>query len=326
MSIRTFARGVVLSLLVAGAGCQVSGPQPVTRGEPVLWEPTVDEPLRLTPATSAQRRSADRLQVLSFNMQHRDRPEQLAAMAQRLRNVEGTPDFILCQEVLFKRSKWRGAENTAAVLADELGLYVRGTKRKENREGVAIISRYAFEYYDELHLKARTPLFLLGFRRVSVMGEFQVPDLGRVRVVAVHFAHWPTEGHVRRRQLDETLAWVAERQRHEPADVTVLGGDFNMTPGAREFAPLANPVVNRGLVWLDLNGSDPTRGSFGKPTKRIDYIFVAAPGLDAEFHGESLLFLDGLWRQDGSGRFVLSDHVPVRHEYSFRPPAVAQTR
>ncbi len=88
---------------------------------------------------------ADRLSVLSFNMQHRDKPAQLAVMAERLRSdLAEMPDFILCQEVLFQRPPHKSHDNTATVLAEALGYYCHGTKRKSDREGVAIISRHPF--------------------------------------------------------------------------------------------------------------------------------------------------------------------------------------
>ncbi len=311
-----------LALAVVGLGCQSQSPIHVSGSQeplPVLWDPTADEPpsVRTTVPVVGQVTAAQRLAVLTFNMQHRDRPVELAAIARYLRDVEGVPDFILCQEVLFGRTKWQGLDNTAAVLADQLGCWTRGTNRRENREGVSIISRHPFVFYDERHLKARTSSLWLGFPRVSVMGEFIVPGIGRVRVVSTHLAYQPWEGHVRRKQLNETLAWVAEREAWIPADVTIFGGDFNLRPGAPEFDPLADPRITGRLRFMDSNTDRPTlRGLLGKPVKRVDYIFVSAPGSDVRFLGERLLFADGLWHTDGSRRFHPSDHLPVLHEYA----------
>jgi endonuclease/exonuclease/phosphatase family metal-dependent hydrolase len=263
----------------------------------------------------------ERLSVLSFNMQHKDKPQQLAVMADRLSaDAPRLPDFILCQEVLFKRARRKGRDNTAAVLADELGYFCRGTKRTSDREGVAIVSRYPFVHYESKHLKARTAAFLLGFRRVSVMGEFMVPDVGRVRVVSVHFAYQAFEHHVRRKQLTETLEWIAARQREVPAELTILGGDFNIEPHRSELAPMWDRGVTGDLRFSDFNGGEPTRGPKGRPNVRIDYIFVAASGCNLRMMGERLLFGHTLPRRNGSGRFWLSDHLPVLHEYAIGPP------
>ena len=316
-----------LTLAAVGLGCQSQNAVHVSGSQdplPVLWDPTTDAPTADGSTLAAVSTSAHNLAVLTFNMQHRDRPAELAAMARYLGDVEGIPDFILCQEVLFKRTKWQGFDNTAAVLADELGCYVEGTNRRGNREGVAIVSRHPFVFYDERHLKARTSSLWMGFPRVSVLGEFIVPGVGRVRVVSTHLAYQPWEGHIRRKQLNETLAWMAEREALRPAVVTIFGGDFNLRPGAPEFAPLADPRITGRLRFMDSNTDRPTlRGFGGKPVKRVDYIFVSAPGADVRFLGERLLFPDGLWHTDGSSRFHPSDHLPVLHEYAMSGQSIA---
>jgi endonuclease/exonuclease/phosphatase family metal-dependent hydrolase len=339
------------AVLALGAGCHfelytespspwpheaesvVSGPltTDTTPGFGAAIVPAVGAPiLAATPATDAGHgvftgTGGKRLAVLSFNMQHKDQPQQLAAMADQLgADVPRLPDFILCQEVLFKRARHKGQDNTAAVLADELGYHCRGTKRTSDREGVAIVSRYPFDHYESKHLKARTAAFLLGFRRVSVMGEFLVPDVGRVRVVSVHFAYQSFEHHVRRKQLTETLEWIADRQAEVPAELTVLGGDFNIEPHWSELKPMWDTELTGGLRFSDWNGDDPTRGPKGNPNVRIDYIFVAASGCNLRMMGEKLLFGEKLRRRNGSGRFWLSDHLAVLHEYAIgRPPTLA---
>ncbi|MHC4770008.1 MAG: endonuclease/exonuclease/phosphatase family protein, partial [Planctomycetota bacterium] len=187
-----------------------------------------------------------------------------------------------------------------------------------------IVSRYPFVHYESKHLKARTAPFLLGFRRVSVMGEFQVPDVGRVRVVSVHFAYQSFEHHVRRKQLTETLEWIAARQAEVPAQVTILGGDFNIEPHWTELSPMWDTELTGDLRFSDWNGDAPTRGPKGNPNVRIDYIFVAASGCNLRMMGEKLLFGRKLRRRNGSGRFWLSDHLGVLHEYSIdRSPTLA---
>jgi endonuclease/exonuclease/phosphatase family metal-dependent hydrolase len=257
------------------------------------------------------------LDVLSYNMKHKDRPAELAVVADALReDLDRLPDFILCQEVVFKRSTRKGQADTAAVLADELGYHCRGTKRTSDREGVAIISRYPFEHYDARQLKSRTAGLLLGFRRVSAMGEFQVPGVGRVRVVTVHFAYQNHEHHVRRKQLTETLQWIAEREQEAPANLTILGGDFNIQPHWSELAVLWDEEITGGLKYSDFNGRGPTRGPLGRPNARIDYIFLAASGCDVRMLGEQLLFGERLPHDGGRGTFWLSDHLLVLHEYA----------
>ncbi|MCI0362368.1 MAG: endonuclease/exonuclease/phosphatase family protein [Phycisphaerales bacterium] len=320
---------LILSALVAlGAGCNstpetssyvaLSAAAPANRAD----DPSVaDDGKTIAP----------RLSVLSFNLEHRDQPEQLAILAKRLRSdLAQVPQFILLQEVLFKRPKRKGQDNTAAALAEQLGYHCQGTKRTSDREGIAILSSYPFAYYDAITLKAQTSRLLLGFNRVSVMGEFLLPQIGRVRVVNVHFTNWGFERHIRIQQLRETLEWMDDRESKVHADVTIFGGDFNMPPDGSEASLITEANQSEEWEFLDHNSSQFTRGSPGNPTMRVDYLFVSAPDHRVRMVGEEqLLWQNGLLAKPGkeSSRFWLSDHLPVLHEYSFRQtvlPAVAQ--
>jgi endonuclease/exonuclease/phosphatase family metal-dependent hydrolase len=273
---------------------------------------------------------ANRLSVLTFNMWHKDKPHELQAMAERLHSdLAELPDFIMLQEVMFNRSRPKDdpRDSTAAVLADQLGYHCYGTKRTSDREGIAIISRYPFEYYGERHLEAQTSPLLLGFRRVSVMGEFLVPGAGRVRIVNVHFTNWGFEAHVRAKQLQETLVWMAQREQEVPADITFLGGDFNMRPTWDEMQLITDAQFDPLLQLQSFNDDKlPTKGSPGNPRHRIDYIFVCAPnaGRQLALIQERSLWAKGMEPLDGSRTIKLSDHVPLLHEYRvIQPPALA---
>jgi endonuclease/exonuclease/phosphatase family metal-dependent hydrolase len=255
------------------------------------------------------------LQVMTINLWHKDRPHELKVMGNYLRtSLDRLPDFILCQEIVFDRSDDELSSDTAMVLARQLGLHSKGTQRKSDREGVAIISRYPFLYYDELHLKSQTSRLLLGFNRVSVMGEFFVPKIGRVRVVNVHFTNWKFEHHIRAKQLAQTMRWIEERQAKVHAAVTFFGGDFNAERHWNEMKPLDEIDAKGALMYEDFNTTDPSMGKPGKPNRRIDFIFVAGGRLD--FVGEKILFKDRLI--DGDSDFYLSDHVAVLHHYNLK--------
>jgi endonuclease/exonuclease/phosphatase family metal-dependent hydrolase len=275
--------------------------------------------VQLTQLTSlAQER--DSLSVMSFNMWHKDRPDQLKTMANQLRvDLKQLPDFVLCQEVVFGRG---GAEdNTAAVLGNQLGYYCRGTRRTSDREGIAIISRYPFVYYADRHLKAQTSRLLFGFNRVSVMGEFMVPGIGRVRVVDVHLTNWAFEHHIRRKQLQETLAWISEREAQVPAAVTILGGDFNSKSHWDEMKQISAADSTGRVRFMNFNSNLPSMGSLGNPKKRIDHIFVSAARGAVQLVQEELFWKEGL--RNGSSRFYVSDHLCLLHVYSFRNTGVA---
>ena len=256
----------------------------------------------------------DRLSVMSFNMEHRDRPKELAVMANHLRSdAAETPDFILLQEVVFARSRIAGEENTAAVLANELGYYSRGTQRSSDREGIAIVSRYPFLYYASRELSHQTSGLLLGFKRVSVMGEFNVPQIGRVRVVDVHLTNWDFDAHVRRKQLEETLIWAGQRQKDSPCDLVVFGGDFNITADSDDLDMMRNTALTGGIEYRSYNNERTnTRGG-----KRVDYIYVATPAdrSNLSYINEQMMWTDGLTFSSTGSHFQLSDHLPVLQEY-----------
>jgi len=267
------------------------------------------------PAPLAGRGLTDRLSVLSFNTEHRTKAWEREVVARHLQSdLSETPDFVLLQEVMFHGGG--GDRNTADELAKLLNYHVQATKRTSDSEGVAILSRYPFEFYAEKHLKNQTNELLFGFQRVSVMGEFFVPGIGRVRVVNVHLTNWGFEAHVRSAQIKETMRWIVQRELEQPADVTILGGDFNMEPDSKEYGLIANAELTAPLRFEDYNGTEPTRGSPGNPRYRIDYIFVATPGADLRSLGEQRLFTAGLPKNNGKSKFFPSDHVPVLHEFA----------
>ena len=327
--LRTISRVIVLAVMTLPvgllSGCHGGGKQTLNASSLNLKNASApDAALGATDWTGSMGENlTDQISVLSFNMQHRDRPNELTAIAAHFQNeLPEVPDFILLQEVRFKRSSAGEIENsTAAALARQLGHHVQGTKRTSDREGVAIVSRYPFVHYEALHMKTQTSRLLLGFRRVSVMGEFLVPDVGRVRVVNVHFTNWGFERRVRRKQLKETLEWMAQRQAEVPADVIFLGGDFNAQPDGDELDLLDDQTLTGGLQFHNFNDINAlTKGSRrGNVKKRIDYIFVATPSYKPELIDEEILWRQGLAHHGSNRRFYPSDHLPVLHAYALQP-------
>ena len=70
------------------------------------------------------------------------------------------------------------------------------------------------------YIGARDALLSGGFPRVSVMGEFSIQGIGRVRVVSIHLTQRLSQSEIRRQQLKETLDWMnappATPQRANP--------------------------------------------------------------------------------------------------------------
>jgi endonuclease/exonuclease/phosphatase family metal-dependent hydrolase len=256
--------------------------------------------------------------VLTFNMKHRDVPLQLDAAARYLKTqFQDLPDFILCQEVVFDRPKSRGAPDTASALAEHLGYQSRGDARDGGHEGLAILSRHPFEYYDHLHLQSRDGLLSGGFPRVSVMAEFTIPD-GKVRVVNVHLTQRQSQHDIRAAQLQETLRWMDARQREVPADIIVLGGDFNIEPQWNRLPQLIESSAAEGddVKFLDFNSTESTSGNVGDPRQRVDYIFIAGVDRKVSSLGEAILWREGVPTVDGAARFWPSDHLPLLHVFT----------
>jgi endonuclease/exonuclease/phosphatase family metal-dependent hydrolase len=280
-------------------------------------------PIQRVPRSPAARAPAPRgLGVMTVNLEHRDKPEQLKTVAEHLKaEPAGAPDFIFCQEVVFGRG---GKENsTAAVLADYLGYHVRGTKRTSDHEGIAIVSKYPIEFYDSINLKSQTSRFILGFRRVSTMAETTVPGIGRVRLVNLHLTNWGFERRVRTNQLRETLQWAAAREKKAPAAITFLAGDFNADPNTDEMKLVKDQTLTGPLAFKDWNTTTPSKGPNGDPDRRIDYIFVSArPAVSLK--SERLMWKDGV-PTGGGGKFYLSDHLALVHRYNVAPTGVAPT-
>ena len=257
------------------------------------------------------------IRVLSYNTKHRDVPIQRHAVANAIKaDLNPLPDFILLQEVVFGRPKKKGLDNTAAELAQLLGYECRGTAREDGMEGVAIISRCSFEHYECKHLQARDSLFSGGFPRVSIMGEFLDPEIGRIRVVNVHLAYQPSKHDTRRTQLKETLIWMADRQRKVAADVIILGGDFNIEPEWDELKMLQDAQQCGGLQFIDGNTKAFTSGDVGNIYRRVDYLFAASPQRTITSSGETVLWPNGIPTADGASRLWPSDHLPVLQVFS----------
>jgi endonuclease/exonuclease/phosphatase family metal-dependent hydrolase len=139
-------------------------------------------------------------------------------------------------------------------------------------------------------------------------------------VADTHLTNWEFEGHVRSKQIAETLSWVEERDKVAPAKVNLFGGDFNAKSNWGEMTQILKAAMNGGVSYQDHNGTEFTQGSHGDPSKRIDFIFVAAPKPLLQFVSEKILWKSGLFI--GSDHFYPSDHLGVVHSYAVAAPAV----
>jgi endonuclease/exonuclease/phosphatase family metal-dependent hydrolase len=332
MRIAAFAVSVAVTAVmsIAGGGCGSSSNRAATMrigDDAALAMAAQHDPDPNNPKLAGNKTC---LSIMTFNMAQRDRPKDFRAVADDLCcKAYESPDFILLQEVLFERDKKTGPEpNTAAALAADLGYFCRATQRDNDDEGIAILSRYPFVYYEARQLKAQTTKWALGKDRVSVMGEFKVPDVGLVRVTNVHLTNWAASDETRAAQLTETLQWIAARQEAVPADVILLGGDFNTEAGWHEMNVVFDKSITGGLVFRDYNDrSQPTFGKEDSPTKRLDYIFVATPkGYDLKpCMAEEILWRQGLLVPETKRHFMPSDHAAVLQRFAIAGVASGAT-
>ena len=304
------ALGAVMTIALPACS---SGPSTYTAATKVQSMPVVHRPV-------------ESLSVMSTNLHRTTSDREMRDLAENIRADLGAgPDFIVCQEVMF--TGVGTADSAAASLAQHLGYHARGNPRgKGGLEGSAILSRYPFTYYEGRTLDSSPSRWLLGFRRMSAMGEFDVPGVGLVRVVGVHLqSGGPWKAHKREQQLRETLEWIADRDAVAPAAVTFLGGDFNAEPDQRELDALDRPF--RDLAFRDFNSAIPTkkkRESSEHARFRIDNIFVAsAAHRPVRFAGEQVLWNDGIRTGKGDRRVAFSDHLPLLHTYALPAPEPA---
>lgn len=287
-------------ILIAGSGCAS------TRVTPRFIQADAVSP----PPSS--------ISVMTANLHRNTRHDDMRLFADNVRtDLAGNPDFILCQEVMF--SPLGPNQSSAGALAKRLGYDWRGNPRGAlSMEGSAILSRYPFLYYDALTLKSSPSRWKLGFRRMSVMGEFAVPGVGRVRVVNVHFQDCPIQSENRRAQLAETLQWTIDRDGVAPAVITFLGGDFNAEPTAPEFDALNSPESRMAFQNFNTNRLSKFDKQMRSCILRLDNIYVArVNGGPIILKSEDILWKEGMRDRDGSRRFV-SDHLPMMHTYSLQ--------
>jgi endonuclease/exonuclease/phosphatase family metal-dependent hydrolase len=279
-----------------------------------------------------------RLSVVTYNMLHGfgnrlnddTLDERLALLSAAL--LLDAPDIVILQEA----SVTHRHGNVVDRLRDMLnaGLAARGVSYNsahllENGsglirffEGSAILSRYRIVTAEGLAFRAQA--LLPPERRVALRVHLTGPT-GRVSIIGTHLTNTGARiaGRlVRTRQAEELAAWIAS---DGSADLTVLGGDLNDSPGSQTLGALA--AVGGRDAWLEAAGQGRAPGQgltalngtvrdvAGTARERIDYLFVFGPTTTVE---GAATFLDSAL-PDGSGRPLwASDHIGVRAELSVR--------
>jgi endonuclease/exonuclease/phosphatase family metal-dependent hydrolase len=151
---------------------------------------------------------------------------------------------------------------------------------------LGIISRYRIIRSSSAYLEVAQSEWVdaipLPGRRRAVMVQVDVPDLGIANLISVHLTSSPKTEQARGDQYSNLLTWINSLP---PADVTILGGDFNLD--------LDNPCYKQIMLY----GFEPV--AMAPP----DYIFLrgSASCLDRQrvFQGHFVSDHEGLIAEFG---------------------------
>lgn len=207
--------------------------------------------------------------------------------------------------------------DTGRFLADALGLALAyaPARRKPRRwrgqdvdseSGLAVLVRGEIGRVERLAL----PTDPRGGERIALLADAIVPGGRRMLAGCVHLSHLRDDAAGRRRQLETVLAHPRWR---EPANLRVLGGDFNATADQPELAWLSTPGE---LAVADVcahsrvrRSTHPIPARAGRPGRCIDFLFTVTPReqsiprvMNAGVALDALV--DGVWASDHAAVFA----------------------
>ena len=152
------------------------------------------------------------------------------------------PDVVALQEVAIRHPQGKPVDYPAEVAARLKMNYLFAeamTLGENGHYGVAILSRFPFEFTDSGYVSDETSPYSIHSRRV-VMARVRLPFGPPLDVFSAHLS-WPENGFDG--QYDRLLAWM--RARHSPDLAgTLLCGDFNTPPSSP--SPPPSPLEPRG--------------------------------------------------------------------------------
>lgn len=213
------------------------------------------------------------LRVMTYNIQSGHGNLDAAISAIR----DARPDIVGLQEVDVHWAERSGFVDQATTLGERLGMSVRFARiysipvqdasRPPREFGVALLSRFPIVAWRNDTLT-----------RLSTQDANPVPSPApglldatvdvrgtRVRVFNTHL-DYRADPRIRQRQVAEMLDYIGP-----PSVPTILLGDLNAEPQARELAPLLAVLHDS---WLPASGPGLTYPA-DVPRKRIDYVLVS---------------------------------------------------
>ncbi len=257
------------------------------------------------------------LRILTLNTWKNDGdyPARIIAMSAGLRELD--PDVVLLQEV-FHVSEPAAEADTARALAEALGLTtVYAPARAKPRlwrdrslpseSGLAVLVRGEILAHHTLQLPS-TPA---GGERIALLASAVVRGC-TVTAACVHLSHLRGDDAGRRAQLDQALAdpvWFS------PADLRVLGGDFNATRESAVCSHLNNhPTLDLAEAFASLASPPPTHPLPPVPGRgrAIDLLYSLKP---RQFGTAPAPIRVGIGLDSPVGNVWPSDHAAVWADY-----------
>ncbi len=268
------------------------------------------------------------LTVVTFNMLHgfgnRVNDETLTERLLLLRDgiLSAAPDVVILQEASLTPGRHG---NVVDTLRDLLNRDPRAARPYNSAwvmgngaaiigffEGSAILSH--FEILSAESIAYRAQALLPPERRIALKVQIRTNG-GGLTVIGTHLTNTDAR---RRRTLVRTLqarqlaAWTGR------TGLTIIGGDFNSTPGTPPIlamieagagdawagAVAGGSAAGLGLTALNGTVTDPKDAA----EERIDYLFLFGPGAVVE---SARPFLDHWFPRNGGGVLWASDHIGV---------------
>ncbi len=182
--------------------------------------------------------------VMILNLHCYQEADQDAKLSQIARAIDELDVDVVClQEVAENWNDGHGDwnSNAAKVICDRLSrAYHLYTDRAHQgfdryREGVAILSKYAFRKQESRYISENRDVHSIHSRKAA-MGQIDVPSIGRINIFSAHLSWWQ-DGFVQ--QFDTLSAWAQRRQTKQVVG-TLLCGDFNIEAGSKGYRHVVN--------------------------------------------------------------------------------------
>lgn len=245
--------------------------------------------------------------VVTLNIYHdrADWPMRLPLIVDGLGAL--APDVIALQEVLQHDALPNQAQTIADALGYEMHFVSVDPPDAARRYGNAILTPHPIQARSERRLRPYDDGRTVAHARIAVDGS-------AIDVYATHLHHRSEGGALRRSQLSDLLAHVAERDDGTPR---ILLGDFNAVVSSPELQPLLTDYVDvYGSRHADPDAQPANttlNPAFFDSGRRIDHVFAERGRFEVT---DARIVLDrpgndGHWPSDHFGLFARLRLLPA---------------